>query len=256
MVAHQVDYRTGAVNIHPFRLVTKLCYATIAILLLSSSCIAQEVVTGWEGGPSTGYGFISPMFSIPVTTTDSVVVKPTAGYLYYDTHELGGVTKVTSPGVSLGLGYRYSGPRLTVDIGPAIEVLWERKAPAIGPDTNETLVGTLLAGDAFFQATPLTNFNLIASYDQTNRYFWSRAGVKQRVTDLQFQNPWALLLGAEVTGQGNKDIRQYGVGGLVEFAFDKLQTSLQIRAGYSWIDFSDHTKDSRPYIGAGLYHHF
>ncbi len=167
-----------------------------------------------------------------------------------------GETKITAPGLSLGVGYRYSDGPFAFAVGPAIELLWERRRNLFGPDTRETLVGVMFAGDASYQATPFTNLNLSASYDQTNRYYWSRAGVKQRVTDLQFNKPWALLVGAEVTGQGDKDVSELSSGGLVEFAFDKGQTGLQIRGGYSWLNFADHSSDARPYIGAGLYHHF
>jgi Cellulose biosynthesis protein BcsS len=217
---------------------------------------AQEVVTGFEGGPSSGMAFVSPVFSNPLGTSSAFVIRPTASYLYYEKRNALGETKITAPGASLGLGYRYSDGRFMLAVGPAFEVLWERRKNLLGPDTKDTLVGVMFAGDLSYQATPVTNVNLSASYDQTNQYYWSRAGVKQQVTDLQFDKSWALLLGAEVTGQGDKDVQQLGGGGVVEFAFDKGQTGFQIRGGYSWLSFADHSREARPYLGTGLYHRF
>jgi hypothetical protein len=57
-------------------------------------------------------------------------------------------------------------------------------------------------------------------------------------------------------GAGDKDVEQLTGGGLVEFAFDKGGTGLQIRGGYSWLNFADHSRETRPYIGAGLYRRF
>jgi len=228
----------------------------LAIAMLPSPVTADELVGGWEGGPHNGYGFASPTFAIPLTHGNEAIIKPTAGYLYYDYRDAGGVTNVTEPKLSLEAGYRYSGARVTATIGPMIEVLWERKVPQFGPHTDRTHVGAALAGDLYLQATRLTSLSLGASYDAIDRYSWGRASVKRRVTDLSFSAPFAVLVGAEVTGQGNKDVGQFGGGGIVEFAFDKGESSVQIHGGYSELSFSDHSTDSRPYIGVGLYHHF
>jgi len=120
------------------------------ILLLIAPCSAQEIVTGFEGGPSIGEGFITPAFSIPLNTANAIIVRPTASYLYYDSRSKLGETKVTAPGASLGIGYRYTGTDVTFDIGPAIEVLWQRKKPIVGksdradPESERLCRGSLL----------------------------------------------------------------------------------------------------------------
>jgi hypothetical protein len=234
----------------------RVILCALLAIFIALPATAQEVNTGFEGGPSSGMVFVSPIFSLPFGTNSAFVIRPTASYLYYEKRNALGETKITAPGASLGLGYRYSEGRFTFAVGPALEVLWERRKNLLAPDTRERLVGVIFAGEASYQAMPLTNVDLSASYDQTIQYYWSRVGVKQQVTNLQFDKSWALLVGAKVMGQGDKDVQQLSGGGLVEFAFDKGQTGLQIRGGYSWLNFADHSRDTKPYVGAGLYHRF
>jgi hypothetical protein len=224
-------------------------------IVLARSAAAQELIAGFEGGPSYGLGSVSPIFSVPFDATQAVIIKPTVSYLYYEKRTLLGESQITAPALSLGLGYRYNDEKFAFAAAPSIQVLWERQKNLFGPDTNRTRFGVLFAGDASYQAGPLTDLNVSASYDQANRYYWSRAGVKQRVTDLQFENTWALLLGPEGTLQGDKDVRQLSGGGVVEIDF-KNATGFQIRGGYSWLSFADHSSDARPYFGGGVYHRF
>ena len=229
----------------------------VALLVLAAPCAAQELVAGFEGGPSTGDAFFTPIFRVPLNTTNAVTLKPSASYLYYDTRgKTGQETKISAPGASFGVGYRYTGTDVTFDIGPAFEVLWQTKRPTGKLSTKETLIGVAFAADLYYQATRFTSLNLVATYDQPNRYYWSRATIKERVTDFEFKNSWSMSLGADVTDQGATDVHQLSGGGLVEFDFDKGQTALQLRGGYSWLAFADHTHDQRPYAGATLYHHF
>ncbi len=228
----------------------------VAAVCLPHSGSAQEVVVNYEGSPAVGYASIAPTFHVALYGPDSIIVRPTVSYLYYETRDTSGTVKFRSPGASVELGYLYSTPTFTFDIGPALEVLWQETVPTAGPIARQTLFGVLAAGELSWQITPLTSFDLLANYDQNNRYFWSRTGLKERVTDRDFSGPMGLLLGAELTGQGNSNIQQYSAGPLVEIAFDSGHTSLQLRGGYSRIDYANHTSDSRPYFGAALYHQF
>src|SRR5215467_15501721 len=107
-----------------------LCVAIAgALILLTEPCTAQEIVTGFEGGPSIGEGFLTPIFSMPLNDTNAITFKPSANYLYYETRGKLGETKITAPGASFGIGYRYTGTDVTFDIGPAFEVLWQTKKP-------------------------------------------------------------------------------------------------------------------------------
>jgi hypothetical protein len=224
------------------------------MFLLTAPANAQEVAAGFEGGPSFGDTFFTPVIDWTLNAANAITFKPSANYLYYETRGKVGETKVTAPGASFGIGYRYTGTDVTFDIGPAFEVLWQTKKPFGNKiATKQTLVGASFAADLYYQVTTLTGVNLVATYDQPNRYYWSRGTIKERVSD---QNSWALFLGADVTDQGATDVHQVSGGGLVEFDFEGGATALQLRGGYSWLTFADHSKDQRPYAGASLYHHF
>jgi len=234
--------------------ILRACCGLGALLFLTNVSAAQEIVTGFEGGPSIGEGFFTPVFSVPLNTANAITIRPSASYLYYDERSRTiGETKVTAPAASLGVGYRYTGTDVTFDIGPAIEVIWQKKKPAIGKQTNQTLIGAAFAADLYYQMTQTTGLNLVATYDQSNRYYWSRGTIKERLSN---SDAFAVFLGADVTDQGATDVQQLSGGGLVELDFDRGTTALQIRGGYSWLTFSDSSKDQRPYFGATLYHHF
>jgi hypothetical protein len=231
--------------------IPRICCALIALVLFTLPCAAQEIVTGFEGGPSTGEGFITPIFSVPLGSMNAITIKPSANYLYYDErNRVAGETKITAPSASLGVGYRFTGNEVTFDIGPSLEVIWQKKKSTTAKLTkSQTIIGAGFAADLFYQMTNATSVNLSGSYDEPNRYYWSRGTLKQKITDL-------LFLGADVTYQGSTDVHQWSTGGLVELDFDQGATALQFRGGYGWRSFADGTNDQRPYAGLTLYHHF
>jgi hypothetical protein len=215
---------------------------------------AHELIGGWEGGPSNDYAFIEPVFSFPETGNGSAfVLRPTIEYLYYEARETSGLTKVSSPGVSLGIGWRLRTPRLTLTIGPGYEARWERRNLSDGTELKDTLKGFTASADAFFQANPLTNLFLITTYGDANHYAWTRAGIKRQVTNVEFKRSTAISLGVELTEQGNSDVRRDQAGGLLEFAFLNTHTSLQLRSGYSRSRNADGSIQRQPYFGIGVY---
>jgi hypothetical protein len=216
----------------------------------------QELVAGWEGGPSNGYGFVSPIFTVPSSNRNMFLIRPTVSDLYYNFRDVGGFTYVTSPGAAIQIGYRLQTRRLTFTIGPGYEVRWDHRRFASGQTVNTTQTGVTMEGDAFLQESSLTNLNIISSYEAANHYFWTRAGIKRQVTDTDFIRSVALSIGPELTGQGNHDAHQAEVGGMLEFGLPRTHASLQFRAGYARLWFVDGSTDSRPYFGVGFYHRF
>jgi hypothetical protein len=229
------------------------CALYVFLLVCAASASAQELVGGWEGERGRGYGFLMPSYSWGVTEEGSFVLRGSGSHLYYGTPEAGGETRVRSPGAALGVAWRWRTPKASFTLGPGYEVLWTTREPAGAPTEKETEHGFTVQGDVFFQATPLTNLNLIASYGHANRYVWVRGGVKRQMTNTDFRGPVSLILGLEGTGQGNSDLRTYQGGGLLELALPRLGGSMQFRAGYSREQFPDDTRNSRPYFGAGFY---
>lgn len=222
---------------------------------------------GWEGYGQRGYGMVSPSYSFDLNphpsnsnvvqgTNYSFLVVGAASYLYYATPQTGGLTKVTSPGVSFGGALRLQTHKLTLTFGPSYEVRWTQDKPATGQVTHTLQQGVVTQGNAYFQATPLTNLNGILSYDTANQYLWSRVGAVRQVTDTHFTGAKALSVGAEFTAQGNNQIRVYEGGGLFEITFLHAHASLQFRGGYSREQYPDNSTETVPYAGAGLYFDF
>jgi hypothetical protein len=239
--------------------VMKYSFLSIAILfsLGTTNAFAQEIIIGWEGSPSNGYGFVMPVVSVPKTDTSSAfVIRPAVGYLYYNFREAGGLTDVTSPVVSIGIAYRLRLPRVSMTLGPGLEVRWEHRKQANGTRIDKTQTGATASADLFIQANSHTNLSVIATYSQTNRYLWSRAGIKRQITNSDFRGSSPISIGAEVTGQGNHDVRQVQLGGLMEVGFLSAHSSLQFRSGYARLLFIDGSIETRPYFGIGLYRAF
>lgn len=226
------------------------------LVLLPPLAKAQELVAGWEGGPSNGYAFVSPIFTVPSSGRNMFLIRPTVSDLYYNFRDVGGFTDVTSPGAAIQVGYRLQTPRLTFTIGPGFEVRWDHRRFASGQTLNTTQIGATVEGDAFFQATSLTNLNIISSYEGPNHYFWTRAGIKRQITNTSFLQPVGLSIGGELTGQGNHDTHQFEAGGMLELGLPRTHSSLQFRVGYARLWFVDGSTDSRPYFGVGFYHRF
>jgi len=239
-------------------------------LLAPGPAASQELVSGWEGYGQQGYAFISPVFSFephaavgpsrPSYSSDSthlfLVFTGTPSYLYYTTYGSTGTTQVRSPGLFLAPGLRLKTRRLNLTISPGYEVRWTQKTPSGGQTQNVTEHGVTGQASVFYQVNSLTNLNTILSFEDSNHYVWGRSGFKRQITNKQFTAPRALSIGAEVTGQGNSEIRTYSVGSLFELAFLRFNTSAQFRAGYSRQQFPDNSVRSQPYLGIGIYHSF
>lgn len=228
---------------------------------------AQELVTGWEGYGQRGYGMVQPSYGFNLnspsavqgvvsTPAYSILLRGSASYLYYQTSDVSGVTQVRSPGISWGTALRLQTRRLTLTFGPSYEVRWTQDKLPSGQITHTLEHGIMGQGDAYFQATPLTNVNGIVSYEDSNGYVWSRFGVVHQVTNPHFTTPHALSIGGEFTAQGNNQIVVYEGGGLFEIAFLHEHASLSFRGGYSREQYPDHTVQTAPYLGVGLYFDF
>src|SRR5512143_1220238 len=103
----------------------KLVSATLS-LAAAFGVRAHELVAGWEGDSTNGYAFVQPVFSFPKEGNGSAfVLRPTVGYLSYESRDVSGITKIYSPGASVGFAWRLRAPRLTFTIGPGFEERWE-----------------------------------------------------------------------------------------------------------------------------------
>jgi hypothetical protein len=229
--------------------------SALAFLAHSPNTLGHEVVTGWEGSSSRGYAFVSPVFTAYHSEPISWLVRGSVNYLYYDFPEGAGKTKVRSPGESLGVAFRYSAPGITATIGPGYETRQTRRHLPSGAETKETEHGLLIQGDVFYHATPLTTLSLLGSYSGANDYVWVRAGAKRQMSNFKHEGSTTLHVGAELTGQGNQDSKSVQIGPVVEFAYPRVNASLQFRAGLERVEAGD-SRYSRGYFGVGFYKGF
>lgn len=238
------------------RVLRAVAYAGLFLSAQAAAQVRTEFVGGWEGSSSRGYAFASPVFSVPSDGRWSWIARASVSYLYYEFPEAGATTRVRSPGQSLGVGLRYSGPRLTAAFGPGYEVRQTTRSSTAFGEVKETERGMTAQGEMFFQATPRTNLSALLSYGKANEYFWSRVGLKRQLTNFDSSGPTSLHLGIELTTQGNDDGDSDQVGGVFEVAFPRSQASLQFRSGYQRITNPDGSEESNPYFGVGLYRGF
>jgi glycosyltransferase involved in cell wall biosynthesis len=65
-----------------------------------------------------------------------------------------------------------------------------------------------------------------------------------------------LSLGGEITAQGNEDLRAVQAGAMLEWAFMRSSTSLQLRGGVGRTDYEMGESEESPYLGIGFYRRF
>lgn len=228
--------------------------AVVALAVTAEGAAAQDVVAGWEGDDRRGYVFVAPTAAVDVSPSQSLLLRVSASLLYYGS-EADGPTDVTAPGASVGIGYRFRTARVSAAVVGGYEVRRIRRSSSIlQPHAWER--GGSASGELFVAATRLTQFSAMAAYGAANRYVWSRAGLKQQITNRDFSGPRAISLGLEATAQGNRDVTTYQLGTVVEWTWLSAESSLQLRAGYGRSEFPDGREQNRPYLGVGLYRAF
>ena len=230
--------------------------ATAALAMAcSTAAVGADVVGGWEGSSGRGYAFVQPSVTLNTVDQLSWILRGSLSYLYYDFPEAGGVvTKIRSPGESIGIAMRYSAPGLTITGGPGYEVRQTRRLKT-GAETAVQERGLTLDGNVFAQVTPRTMVSLLASYGAANKYHWVRSGVKQQVSGFG-TDVTAWHVGGDATIQGNQDVKSRQLGGVIEAAFPNGAGSLQLRAGYSHRTNPNGSSKSEPYLGIGAYRSF
>lgn len=225
-------------------------------LAYAPASMAQEVVAGWEGSSGQGYAFVAPAFTLQRGEQISWLLRGTLSYLYYDFPEAGADTRVRSPGQSLAIAMRHAAPNFTLTVAPGYEVRQTRRRSPSGVERTVRERGVTVNGNIFIQATSRTVLSLLGSYGKANDYYWARAGIKQQISGVTEANATAWHVGAELTSQGNDDVKSRQAGGVVEAAFPNAKASLQFRAGYSRRDYPDGSRKSEPYFGLGFYRAF
>jgi hypothetical protein len=235
------------------RLLTRGVVFMLALVASAERGIAQDIVAGWEGDNTRGYVFIAPTASVDLGSSQAILLRGTGSFLYYGS-QADGPTDVTAPGASAAVGYRVSGSRVNASVLAGFE---ERRIQRrlSGGRAYDWEGGPSLSGELFVSASSLTQVSALANYGQANRYSWMRVGVKRQLSNTTFTGKRAVSVGVELTGQGNRDVTQYQLGGVFELGWLSARSSLQIRTGYAKSIFTDASTEARPYLGIGIYRH-
>lgn len=218
---------------------------TLALaMFLIAAPLSGEWVAGYEGDDRRGYGHLTRLERISLAPGRQLVLWGTASYLFYDVRELGGTTRVTSPGIGAGAMVRWSTTRSDFGIGPGYEVRWTRRSAPGGFGASETEHGPFFQGDLTYRLDALTRLGIAGSYSDANEWLHSRGHVIREISP-------ALRAGPELGIQGNDDVRVHSYGGIVEVPLQD-RTGLQFRAGQARIRYRDGSEESRPYYSVGI----
>lgn len=229
---------------------------SLLLMFVPWTAAAQTIewIGGWEGSEERGYAFLSPVLTVAESPGHAWILRGAASYLYYSLPSVGGNVDVTSPGASLGIAYRKKLSKGSLTIGPGYEIRETERQGLLSE--RETELGLTVQGDLFYQMKPLHTLFVIGSFGKANEYVWSRAGYKRQLTNKDFRGGRAFSLGGEFTAQGNEDLRAVQAGAMLELAFIRSSTSLQIRGGVGRTDYETGESEDSPYFGIGFYRRF
>lgn len=144
---------------------------------------------------------------------------------------------------------------LTVTAGAEASTIIRENAVLTGQTkTTEHKVSAVVNGTLWAQLNTFWDLLYIANYEAANKYTWTRATAKYRVTEQD--KPTSIFVGPEVTAQGNADIKSLQGGGMIEVYRKPGNFSLDIRAGYKISTFSQMPSQSGHYWGLGFYKQF
>jgi len=235
------------------------CLLVIWMAIFPSKVFAVwELLGGWEAdSDKNGYAFGAIGYIYPFTSSWALATRVSGSYLYYNFPEKDGKTEVQSPGVGLLIGPRFSlkGTSLTLMGGAEGRKIREKTTtPTEKSQTTKNEIAPVLNGTLYSQISTRWSLLGIANYDFTNKYTWSRAGVKYRLNDPN--RPTGFYLSPELTYQGNPDIRSIQGGGAFEIYSSPSRLSLAARAGYKRSTFDVGPSREGPYWGISLYVQF
>lgn len=218
---------------------------------------ASELLGGWEGDNfAQGYAFLGAGRLLPVSDRMTIPVRLSASYLYYDFREAGTTARVTSPGLTLLAGPRYSCARGSLTLLAGAEVRREHREPGAAAATWETVPGAVGQVEADCGLAPRWRGTLLANYAGAARYVFTRGALRWQATNPSWSGPTTLVLGLEGTGQGNDESRSGEAGAVLDLSFVPQKLSLAVRGGYkdAWSPGAEHRRGI--YFGLGFYRRF
>jgi hypothetical protein len=215
-----------------------------------------EVVAGWAGNLHQGYGFAAYTPTLGRSEDASVVLRIAPSYLYYDYYDALGTTHVSSPGTSVGVGFRYYPSLVSFGLAVSADFRYTTtnvpgRSPEKGPE-----IGAAVSGDVYAPIGRRAVLYAAGSFSGANVYLWSRGGFKHQVLPAFKRHTWAQVwLGADVTARGNRDARALEVAALAEIPIRDWHAAFNLRGGLSVEDVGA-GPHAAPTVGLGMYYSY
>lgn len=204
----------------------------------------------------TSYSFFGPTWVKPLSPKLAFQASVRANYLTYEFEELGGVTKVRSPGVSTGVGLKMGDEnwfRFSVGVGVKRRNETFEAPTGLEVSDSDWESGVSLGADTYLNPTERVNVHGQLNYGAEDGYVWSRLGVKRQLSNYDWRGRFTHYAGGEVMAQGNEDIRSLQLGGLVEFLHAPSSISIMLRGGWKRSTFDLADDKTGPYVAVGYF---
>jgi hypothetical protein len=233
---------------------------SLAIFFNPMTCEALELENfgGWErDSQNQGFGFVSLGSVFVLNDRTAVLGRVMGSYLYYNFDSANGTTEVTSPGITLLSGGRFSREGMTAILLGGAELRRNRNVEnftsGLSSTHRETEFGGVAQGMVDTVLFSQTWLNLFINYGGANQYTFSRLAIKRQITNFSYAAPYTFFVGLEGIGQGNQDIIGAQGGGFLEVFFSPTRLSILFKGGYKHSWFPDAPEKDGTYLGVNFY---
>lgn len=208
------------------------------LALVASVAFAEpaggEILLGWAGNATHGYGFATAQPAIARSEDASLVLRGTASHLFDTYFDGASMIRIDSPGASLGVGFKLAPGPLSFGLG----ISFETRRPTQWTDgenpQTKYVFGAALSTELYWTPSRRLAIYGVANLSGANAYLWTRAGfVHQLIPMFQRGTKYALWAGLDATARGNKFARGLEGGGVVELRMRDLHASVALRGGYA-----------------------
>jgi hypothetical protein len=238
------------------RLCCVLCACCLFVLFLCPAGHAADVFifTGGEfDGREQGFAYFGVDVTQRINETVAVAGRVMPSYLTYKYYSGNTLIKANSPGLSAVAGVKLYWSQTMLGIYGGADF---RNTDLSPDDLSSSMRGStasgLIQGELDSWLTARTNLYVFASYTGINNFSYELGRLKQQITNLDYKEPYTMLLGVEQFIGRNSDFNGQGYGGMVEFYYIPEKISLALRGGYK----RDSTFGDGYYVGLQLYKAF
>jgi hypothetical protein len=218
-----------------------------------------STTAGFEGDThNTGYGFIGPTYSKPISPNLALVAGGNVNYLFYEYPNGAERFVVHSPGVSMRGGVKLGGQNyVELGAGPSIK----RQHTAVHDGTTDTvmrsfdrtIVGLNMGADIWVDPTKHNNVYGIVDYTTSDNYLWSRLAYKEQIANHDWSGKITPYVGIEGVAQGNRDVRSTQFGPFVEIVHVPSSLSIQLRGGWKRSTYQFGPDKTGPWFAIGFW---